>query len=919
MTGGGLDGISLTASPDNGNPFDEKENIAIRAAASTTNTAADVDKANDGTVANDNYWNSGSLTPELILDFKVPVKFNYVVIRSRSAAAPDTTIQDFRIDAWDATENGGSGDWDTVFTHASPGDSTIKGDSTASNAYYGFPIDAIQDSSKLRLTVSRGKINGGVNFVMLFEIQVYLVPDRESAAETLAEGKTCLQNTTQAANGNNVLVTEKWATSGDYSTFQVLVNTLNNAHAAFDTTSTALTEAKNAVDSAIGSFGTFGLKMVKPLADVVSVQKTASNDTSATFTLSNASAYSAGFSNLAWAVYDEEFGGSVVAGITASLAGDDLTLSTGGGAIMAEQYWVQVSADSQQPSDRLGLTVTSVSGITAQPVFSSRLVLKESTSTTVTFTLDNGTDYTGILAWAVYTDTSGTAASGVSASLTGSTLTLSHATDVASGNYWVSVDMDSAGESELAKITVAAPLKLVRAAITDAERTKLTVTFAEAVSAVDIAKFQVKVNTKPNFNYSTVSNGTVPWLDHSMDTPRTITAASGSGATWDLTMSEAAQYGEIIRLATLSNGGASSAGAVLPKVPGLIVKNEVKRTKYSFEDTAGLYKVDASGSMTQPSGFGAKTFSNMLSNISTTGDGETLVLVLGANDNFAGDSSWKSAGYANGAGKLTIIITSTDTTQRKVTKNGADWLLAVNNSEGITLILDNVELVNGASSSQFFIANYKGRIILDNGAKITNTGSYTINRSAAYGTMFFIMNDGHITSTSQQNAGPVVLGANSVFVMHGGSITGNATNSTANAVKTGAVGVASSHSSSTNINATIHGSVGFYMTGGEISGNSAAVSGESGAGGVLMAGEFQKTGGVIQNNSVSGSANNTSANILVMKVAGANPATPEDRNIKKTSASDADDTLFIDCVKPANDTAGTLSIPSWGASSWDAP
>ena len=113
------------------------------------------------------------------------------------------------------------------------------------------------------------------------------------------------------------------------------------------------------------------------------------------------------------------------------------------------------------------------------------------------------------------------------------------------------------------------------------------------------------------------------------------------------------------------------------------------------------------------------------------------------------------------------------------------------------------------------------------------------------------------------------------------------------------------------------------MTGGEIKGNAVALDAASAAGGVLWAGEFQKTGGTIGSPGTitdNESANIKASHILVLQAIGKNPAAGDGAAFKKTADSGPEDTLFIDCVKAAGGstgTAGVLKIPSWGASSWD--
>jgi hypothetical protein len=909
-------------------------NAAIRAVARTTYPAAGVEKAHDGIVANDNYWNSGSLTPELILDFKVPVKFNYVVIRSRSAGPPNSTIQDFHIDAWDAAANGENGDWETVSPeNRNPG--TIPRSNIAASSYHGFSFDTIQDSSKLRLTVTRGRVSDSVANVMLFEILAYLVPDRADFAAVIASAKELLADTAVSTNGNDVVVTRKWVTQEQWNALDTALTANTPSFNAFDSTAEDLNGDKGDIETAISAFEgqqANGNKSVAPAADVTTVAKDDSNADEIVFTLTSDHADTP---TSAWSIYGGAAGGFPLTGYTISYVNGthELTIERDTALAAGTYYVAVVNTGSDVESARLALTIAAADGETPLPVVTNNVHLDETGGvTSVVFTLTAA--YTAP-DWEVYTDSAlGSQDTNLTAESTGTTLTLTKSDgDIPYGSYWLTAqDNGYTSASAPVKLIIVRPLKLVRASITDTERDKLVVEFVDNVTPADADKaiFQVKVNDMPVTTYDGISNNDKPWLDNAAMTTRTITdvVQGDNNKKLKLTMNAPAQYAEIIRLATLDTGAVSTADAILPKVPGLIVKNGVQRTKWDFESTAGFYRILSSepansSSYTKPLGDGEKTVQAAMNEIMNSlkfENGYTYVISLAASTQDDNKTSryWINPLYSEGQGRSTLIITAATAGEKVINSKGSGvWFLGTNVS-GVTVILDeNIKINDTTTSAQYFLHNNKGRIILDGGKIYTYTSArWTVNAPGGY----IIMNAGEIKNTSSTSTSTVTVGANSVFVMHDGSINNNtATNGVAN-MKAGGVGIGSGYTANSTINVTFHGSTGFYMTGGEISGNSAALNGGSGAGGVLMAGAFQKTGGVIENNNITGSVNNSAANILVLTSAAVGNNNPDaGSNFKKTAASDANDTLFIDCVKPATGTAGTLLIPSWGASSWDPP
>jgi hypothetical protein len=893
--------------------FDEFQNIAPFATASSTNGASSVQNVNDG--ATSTRWDSGSLTPTLELDFKVPVQYNYVVLRSRSEASPSTTIQDFNIKYWDDTANSGAGGWSEGYAEANaPG--TIFGSDIAADAKYGFPIGVTRTTSKLQLEVTAGKNNGNtVKEVSLFEIEVYLVPDRTDFAQVMKTAEDLLRDTRTSMDGKDVISTEKWTSTTAYITFKATYEAIRAIYWAQSTDLSTLNTKKGELDAANTSFATSltsGTKTPKPTADGTSVKKAAAADSSVVFTLTSTV-------DGTWAVYEAVAGPTLAAGVTATFnsTNSQLTLSASANAISARQYWVGVTAAGLEPSDRLGLTVAQADGQSPQPQIAEPLALKEAANTAIAFTF-NAAAYTGTTVWAVYKDENKTAEDrGVTIAAADSTLTLSHVSDVPYGDYWVAVNEDSVGESEVVKLTVARPLKVVRASIDDANRTTLVLEFADNVTSMETSIFQVKVNTLPKTEtfHAAVTNNTVPWLDLSMGSPRMISAASATAdaKVWNLTMSAAAEYGEIIRLAALSSGGANSADAVLPAMPGLIVKNGVKRTKHAEESTAGFHVIDGLGNVTRPLSGGTEGLKEAIVWLDgqKVQNGYTYILSVAQDYSSNHGVWWLAHNYTyDGTQRVTFIITSADGNPHTLTDTTGSNHDFGFNAGGVTIIIDeNITYKSSVSANNYHIFSNSGRIILDGGTIETITNG---DRKGAVGgpACYFIVNSGTIT-TSKSQLGPVFVGSYGAFVMHDGTITANEGTSGGTGIKSGGVIAKGGETAAT------HGSVGFYMTGGSIKNNKVTLNGGSGAGGVLWAGEFQKTGGSIDSNTIQGTntANNMAANIVVMKVSGANPEAGS--SFTKAGDSGNEDTLFIECIKAAGATAGTLKVPSWGASSWD--
>jgi hypothetical protein len=178
------------------------------------------------------------------------------------------------------------------------------------------------------------------------------------------------------------------------------------------------------------------------------VVKTQRIQDKAAFTLSTTA-------NGVWKVYGEAAGGSPLFDVEAEFAPPRLTLQHKTD-VEAGTYWVTVTQPGRAESDRLKLKVKAynVPGAAETPETEvPRAVKAEEVQAAVDFTLTSS--YTG--AWKVYsTAAGGRPVTGITASFAAPVLTLSHASDVPAGTYWVTVKGSETAESGRLKLTVEA-------------------------------------------------------------------------------------------------------------------------------------------------------------------------------------------------------------------------------------------------------------------------------------------------------------------------------------------------------------------------------------------------------------------------------------------------------------------------------
>ncbi|MDR0710102.1 MAG: hypothetical protein LBF77_08560, partial [Spirochaetaceae bacterium] len=341
---------------------------------------------------------------------------------------------------------------------------------------------------------------------------------------------------------------------------------------------------------------------------------------------------------------------------------------------------------------------------------------------------------------------------------------------------------------------------LVRAVVENASPNIVQVTFSEPVTLQDVSKFRVRANGMPRANIASDLSGDAPIMDYG-STARTVTAAVSAGGddrTWNLTMSAAAAYGEILMLSTTDAGAAKDKAATpneLSRIPQFIIKNDIKRQKAAYEAEAGFYrngvKIDA-----VDNGDGDDLYKNAISLLTTSGNypqlNEILTIVLDSNQTYTGSDSFNSTHIPTsliGGETRLIITTKTGNTQDyviTVTGNGAG-IIARN---GLNVIIDEHVIFDhgGASinnTNALIVVNDGGKVILDGGEIRNNKNAHTTERAGgvrmgggSYGA-HFILNSGKITgnqveaggndSTSNHGgAGGVYIQQYGAFVMHGG-------------------------------------------------------------------------------------------------------------------------------------------------------
>ncbi len=153
-----------------------------------------------------------------------------------------------------------------------------------------------------------------------------------------------------------------------------------------------------------------------------------------------------------WAVYDAD--GVLHTTILARPNGNNIVLSADVD-IPAGTYYVSVTEVNKTESSKVALTIEFIDpNQTPTPTATMNTVSKQTTiQSSISFTLTTAPTGT----WSVYSAAiGGSALSEVTASLTGLTLTLTHASDIPVGTYYVAVTEDGKAESSRLALTVGA-------------------------------------------------------------------------------------------------------------------------------------------------------------------------------------------------------------------------------------------------------------------------------------------------------------------------------------------------------------------------------------------------------------------------------------------------------------------------------
>ena len=525
---------------------------------------------------------------------------------------------------------------------------------------------------------------------------------------------------------------------------------------------------------------------------------------------------------------------------------------------------------------------------------------------------------------------------------------------------------------------------LVNAIVNHATPSIVQVVFSEPVN-IDRTRFVVKVNTVPRglpasggaINGIPMDNGAIV---------RTITVASPVGTapsdTWNLTMSSPAQFGDILRLATaigtdgmwareitqalhIAGAATDPAGNEMLAVTQFIIRNLIQRTRGAFELEPGLYR---NGVLIPgvTDGAGGQMYQNALAHLTSTGnliqDNEVITLVLPGNQVFnttTGFNTFTSGHLPSGETRRNnhptfIITTPTGYIEEiTITVNGNGFGLIVRNA--LRLVIDgNIVFAHSRNvqNRHPLIAMMDGAKMILNGGSLRNNlltvdggwdggghrGGAVRVQGGSYGA-YLVINSGDISGNEVFEAvgtgstgthgggGAIMIMQYGAVIMHGGSIHNNlyTNNSDHQRVRAGAI------SDAGGTNSQHHANSAFFMTGGQISGNTVAGSSNgASSGGVLLSGVFQKNGGTIfgadvadaalrNQNLMTGTNNVRPHAIAVIMNAVLNPnleLTLPQARLRDTTAGPGV-SLFVESSKSSNGAAGVNFVPEWALSFWD--
>jgi len=550
----------------------------------------------------------------------------------------------------------------------------------------------------------------------------------------------------------------------------------------------------------------------------------------------------------------------------------------------------------------------------------------------------------------------------------------------------VKSDIEDAMENFVPEDGKAPAPRILSAEIETAVPNVIKVTFSIPV-AVDQSKFIVKVNRTPGRTTRSMStnapNG-IP-MDNAAVVRSITNAVPVGGAinseTWNLTMSSPARFGDILRLATatanegvfastinphIAGAAISDLDVELPAVPEFIVRHLIPRTIGAFENTPGLYRngiridsiTDHAGNA--ETGDGGQMYANTIAYFRANATqrpqpGDIVTLVLPGNQTYTGGATFEAGqapdndDYFNNPATF-IITTPIGNTNEAVIRVGTTGQgLIIRNS--LTVVFDEYVVIERGPdvvhNAQLVTVNDGGVFILNGGKIRNNTNTFTGGDNKAGGIRvgggsagcYFIFNSGEISGNTVNDslnndhggAAGIFFMQYGIVVMHDGSVKNNTYNlvsptATITRARAGGVADTAGNANTQHFNQSV-----FFMTGGEIAGNSVtgATNGVS-AGGVVTHGGFQKTGGIIHGSDAEASLSNknTTTGDNNVKVSGIaiimqnviNPNITDDipqARLRNTTAG-ANVPLFVQALKTNHNTSNNIStVPLWARSDWE--
>ncbi|GHT40066.1 hypothetical protein AGMMS49965_07750 [Bacteroidia bacterium] len=260
-----------------------------------------------------------------------------------------------------------------------------------------------------------------------------------------------------------------------------------------------------------------------PMATTTTLTKTSAPQSSISFPLDNASAYSVG--TYTWKVYPSQESIMEVSYISASLFLGSLRLTHVGSGmeIATGSFWVSVTDDGldKPESGRLKLTINPyVQSVTPTPTADVASVAKTTASqSSVDFVVSNGHLFGGggTTAWNVYSTATETGVPPVTLSFnaTNQTLTLFHSSNIPLGNYWITATDVGKKESGRLRLTITAYVQ--------------GVTPTPTADVVEVAKTSLTPQASAAFTLTNAINysGATIW--------KVYTSAAGPGLDGDVT------------------------------------------------------------------------------------------------------------------------------------------------------------------------------------------------------------------------------------------------------------------------------------------------------------------------------------------------------------------------------------------------